>query len=106
MRYTNSLQSDASHFYIGAGARARDTSVCERLDHDWRAQGVAVCCSVVQCGSVWCSVLQCVAVCCSVFALPAIDLNVTGKHKVLQDIADFCNLSNCNVLQCARKIGP
>jgi len=40
---------------------AADT--CERTSNG--REGVAVCCSVLQCFAVCCSVLQCVAVCCN-----------------------------------------
>jgi len=51
----NTLRADIHTIFVCVGMRV------------FVLRGVAVCCSVVQCGAACCSVLQRVAVCCSVY---------------------------------------
>jgi len=58
-------------------------------------QCVALCCSVLQCGTMYCSVLQCVAVCCSVLQCVAV------RCSVSQCVAVCCNYDTSDAQYCA-----
>ena len=61
--------------------------------HTW--QGVAVCCSVLQCVAVCCSVLQCVAV-----PLLWVLCHVT-RGSVVQGVAVCCSVLQCVAVYCS-----
>jgi len=85
-------------------------AAADAADAGGQVEGVAVCCSVLQCVAVL-RVLQCVAVYCGVLRCNAVDCNVlqtlqtpAGAYSVLQCVAVLsalqCIVVCCSVLQC------